>query len=146
MSYALRHRPTNMGQYRFDRRTYFDGFVKVQYLRYARFLRICGLRLVNIHVRQVPCILRNRASLDLEHFTSASILNRLKKMLCFNLFLRTHFRNIPSPRGAVFPDFGFFCCQPDVCSKIQAVRGRLFLLPFFPRNEGPLSDCNQPLP
>ncbi len=44
-------------------------FKKVQYLRYARYLRICGLRLVNIHVRQILCILRNRASLDLELFT-----------------------------------------------------------------------------
>jgi len=54
---------------------------KVQHLRYARFFRICGLRLVNIHVRQICCILRNRASLDLgllqsrqiETFTNASI-------------------------------------------------------------------------
>ncbi len=50
----------------------FDGFVKVQYLRYAQLLRICGLRLVNMHVRQVFCILRNRARLDLELFTKPS--------------------------------------------------------------------------
>ena len=45
---------------------------KVQYVHYARFLRICGLRLVNIHVRQVRCILRNCAILDLELFTKPS--------------------------------------------------------------------------
>ena len=50
----------------------FDGFVKVRYLCYAQFLRICGLRLVNIHVRQVRCILRNLAILDHELFTNPS--------------------------------------------------------------------------
>jgi len=50
----------------------YDEFVKVQYLRYDQFLSICGLRLVDMHVRQVRCIFRNRASLDLDLFTKPS--------------------------------------------------------------------------